>query len=68
MPYPAEKTYTAWRLYGAGLENLRRDELPMPVPGPKEILVHIDAVGICFSVIKIIRAGAGHPKQWRDDL
>ncbi|MBR0458695.1 MAG: alcohol dehydrogenase catalytic domain-containing protein [Victivallales bacterium] len=62
------ETYTAWRLYGAGLENLRREELPMPVPGPKEILVHVDAVGLCFSDIKIIRAGASHPKLWWNDL
>ncbi|MBO4345149.1 MAG: alcohol dehydrogenase catalytic domain-containing protein, partial [Victivallales bacterium] len=60
--------FVAWRLYGANLENLRRDELPMPAPGPNEILVHVDAVGLCFSDIKIIRAGGSHPKLWWKDL
>ena len=46
--------FIAWRLYGANLENLHKDELDMPVPGPNEILVHVDAVGLCFSDMKII--------------
>ncbi len=62
------KKFVAWRLYGANLENLHKDELDMPVPGPNEILVHVDAVGLCFSDMKIIRAGASHPKLWWKDL
>ena len=63
-----EKKNIAWRLYGAGLEALRRDEIAVPEPGPNEILIRIDAVGLCFSDIKIIRAGASHPKLWWKNL
>jgi len=58
----------AWRLYGTGLENLRKDELDIPEPRENEILVHVDAVGLCFSDLKIIRAGASHPKLWWKNL
>lgn len=58
----------AWRLYGAGLERLRRDEIAIPEPKPEEIVIRIDAVGLCFSDIKIIRAGASHPKLWWQNL
>jgi threonine dehydrogenase-like Zn-dependent dehydrogenase len=67
-PLPA--THLRWNLYGAGLENLGRDgkpeRLPLPQPAPNEILVRIDAVGICFSDLKILRLGEAHPKIARD--
>jgi threonine dehydrogenase-like Zn-dependent dehydrogenase len=63
-------THLRWNLYGAGLENLGRggkpERLPMPQPAPNEILVRIDAVGICFSDLKILRLGEAHPKIDRD--
>jgi threonine dehydrogenase-like Zn-dependent dehydrogenase len=63
-------THLRWNLYGAGLENLGRDgkpeRLPVPQPAPNEILVRIDAVGICFSDLKILRLGEAHPKIDRD--
>jgi threonine dehydrogenase-like Zn-dependent dehydrogenase len=63
-------THLRWNLYGAGLENLGRngkpERLPMPQPTPNEILVRIDAVGICFSDLKILRLGEAHPKIDRD--
>ena len=62
------KKELAWRLYGTGLENLRKDELDIPEPRENEILVHVDAVGLCFSDLKIIRAGASHPKLWWKNL
>lgn len=59
-----------WPLYGAGWENLGKDgnpiDLPMPKPGPDELLVRHDAVGICFSDIKVIRAGENHPRIHRN--
>jgi len=63
-----ERNNIAWRLYGAGLEMLRRDGIAVPEPGENEILIRIDAVGLCFSDIKIIRAGASHPKLWWQNL
>ncbi|MGQ9656586.1 MAG: alcohol dehydrogenase catalytic domain-containing protein [Fimbriimonadales bacterium] len=63
-------TYLRWNLYGAGLENLGREgkpeRLPLPQPAPNELLVRIDAVGICFSDLKILRLGDAHPKIARD--
>ncbi len=59
-----------WPLYGAGFENLGRNgemiEVPLPEYGPDELLVRHDAVGICFSDIKVIRAGQNHPRIYRD--
>jgi threonine dehydrogenase-like Zn-dependent dehydrogenase len=58
-----------WPLYGAGFENLGLDgrpiDWPLPEPGPDELLVRHDAVGICFSDIKVIRTGEKHPRIYR---
>lgn len=66
---PASAANRLWPLYGAGWENLGKDggamELPVPKPGPDELLVRHDAVGICFSDIKVIRAGENHPRIHR---
>jgi len=63
-------THLRWNLYGAGLGNLGRngkpERLPKPQPATNEILVRIDAVGICFSDLKILRLGEAHPKIDRD--
>jgi len=61
-----------WPLYGAGFERLGRDgqpiQAPVPQPGPDQLLVRHDAVGICFSDIKIIRQGGSHPRLVGRDL
>ncbi|HHY56338.1 MAG TPA: alcohol dehydrogenase catalytic domain-containing protein [Chloroflexi bacterium] len=66
---PQSATNRLWPLYGAGWENLGKDggamETPLPQPGPDELLVRHDAVGICFSDIKVIRAGEKHPRIHR---
>jgi L-sorbose 1-phosphate reductase len=66
------ETMWAWPLYGAGLENLGRDGRPVrwPVPRPKhnEVLARVDAVGLCFSDVKIIRLGGEHPRLYGRDL
>ncbi len=58
--------YWLWPLYGAGIENLGQDGKPIQVDtpkiGPDEILVRHDAVGLCFSDIKVIKAGETHPR------
>jgi threonine dehydrogenase-like Zn-dependent dehydrogenase len=38
----------------------------MPQFGADELLVRHDAVGLCFSDVKVIRAGAEHPRIYRD--
>ena len=67
-PRPAENQL--WPLYGAGLDKLGRDggmiSVPMQQPRPDELLVRHDAVGLCFSDIKVIRAGNKHPRIYRE--
>jgi len=69
---PASETMWAWPLYGAGLDNLGRNHrpvrLPVPMPGPYQLLARIDAVGLCFSDVKLIRAGGDHPRLYGRDL
>lgn len=63
-------THLVWPLYGAGVENLgvegRPLEVPLPSYGPDEILVRHDAVGLCFSDLKVIKAGQSHPRIYDD--
>ena len=40
----------------------------MPEIGPDELLVRIDAIGLCFSDVKLIRAGEAHPRVISKDL
>lgn len=64
--------YWLWPLYGAGLENLGLDgkpiQVPTPVCGPDELLVRHDAVGLCFSDTKVIKAGETHPRLTGRDM
>jgi threonine dehydrogenase-like Zn-dependent dehydrogenase len=61
-----------WPLYGAGFDRLGVDDRPLPAPvtrpGPDQLLVRHDAVGICFSDIKIIKQGGTHPRLVGRDL
>jgi D-arabinose 1-dehydrogenase-like Zn-dependent alcohol dehydrogenase len=58
--------YWLWPLYGQGLDNLGRDgapvQVPLRMPGPDELLVRHDAVGLCFSDTKVINVGEAHPR------
>jgi threonine dehydrogenase-like Zn-dependent dehydrogenase len=69
---PLPDSYWLWPLYGKGFENLGLDgkpiEVPMPAFGPDELLVRHDACGICFSDVKVIRAGGAHPRLFGRDL
>jgi threonine dehydrogenase-like Zn-dependent dehydrogenase len=69
-PLPAHML--AWQLYGAGLENLGKNSqpvsIPVPTPADDAILVRVDAVGLCFSDVKLIRAGSSHPRISGRDL
>jgi threonine dehydrogenase-like Zn-dependent dehydrogenase len=67
---PLPKQNRLWPLYGAGFENLGRSgqaiQVPMPQYGPAELLVRHDACGLCFSDVKVIKAGEAHPRIYRD--
>jgi threonine dehydrogenase-like Zn-dependent dehydrogenase len=62
----------AWNVYGTGIERVGRDGKPelveVPSPGPDQLLVRVDAVGLCFSDVKLIRLGGDHPKLYGRDL
>jgi threonine dehydrogenase-like Zn-dependent dehydrogenase len=66
------ETMLVWPLYGAGLENFGLDGRPVRWPTPRpaadQILVRSDAVGLCYSDVKIIRQGGGHPRLYNRDL
>lgn len=68
----APSSTRAWNVYGRGVESVGRDGQPELVavgePGPDQLLVRVDAVGLCFSDVKLIRQGGDHPKLYGRDL
>jgi threonine dehydrogenase-like Zn-dependent dehydrogenase len=62
----------AWNVYGTGIERVGRDGRPEPVEipplGADQLLIRVDAVGLCFSDVKLIRLGGDHPKLYGRDL
>jgi threonine dehydrogenase-like Zn-dependent dehydrogenase len=40
----------------------------VPEPGQDQLLIRVDAVGLCFSDVKLIRLGGDHPKLYGRDL
>ena len=69
---PLPEPNLAWNTYGVGVESIGRDGRPEPaeIPGPAadQMLVRVDAVGLCFSDVKLIRLGGDHPKLYGRDL
>jgi threonine dehydrogenase-like Zn-dependent dehydrogenase len=68
----APKTALAWNVYGAGIDHIGRDGRPetvdVPRPRADQLLIRVDAVGLCFSDIKLLRLGGDHPKLYGRDL
>ncbi|HEY3163118.1 MAG TPA: hypothetical protein VGJ71_02100, partial [Candidatus Limnocylindrales bacterium] len=52
-PEPAPDRALAWNVYGAGIDHIGRDGRPewvdVPRPRPDQLLIRVDAVGLCFS-------------------
>jgi threonine dehydrogenase-like Zn-dependent dehydrogenase len=71
-PAALPRTTLAWRLHGAGMERFGRggepEQLPLPQPGAREVLARVDALGLCFSDIKLIGQGGEHPRVYGRDL
>ena len=69
---PIPSRVLAWNVYGTGIERVGRDGRPelvdVPRPGPDQLVVRVDAVGLCFSDVKLIRLGGDHPKLYGRDL
>lgn len=58
MPTPLPPTMRTLRWYAP--EEIRLDEIPLPVPGPGEVLVKIGAATTCGTDFKTFRRG--HPR------
>lgn len=69
---PAPEQTLAWNLYGAGMENIGRNNQPeklsVPEPDENQMLVRVDSVALCFSDVKVINMGKQHPKLYNRDL
>ncbi len=60
-PYFAiAKTMQAVRLHGVGFENIRVEEIPVPEPAKGQLLVKVEAAGVCSSIIKLVAQGSAH--------
>ncbi|MCK5851987.1 alcohol dehydrogenase catalytic domain-containing protein [bacterium] len=62
----------AWQLFGAGMNTFGENEKPSLIPVPDysddQLLMKVEAIGLCFSDVKLIRAGEEHPRVIVDDL
>lgn len=69
---PLPSPNLGWNTYGTGLEGIGRNGEPeamdIPEPAADQVLVRIDAVGLCFSDVKLIKQGGDHPKLYGRDL
>lgn len=55
-------TQYAVQLVGPGELTLNTSK-PVPTPGPHEILVKVEAVGLCFSDLKLLKQFDTHPRK-----
>lgn len=66
------REYKAWQLFGAGFEHLGENGQPSTLqlrdPADNEILLRVDALGLCQSDIKIISQGGNHARLRGRDL
>ncbi len=65
---PLPPQILSWPFYGAGLENLQPILEPLPACGPEEILVRVDALGLCASDAKMVRLGRQYPLFFERDF
>ena len=69
---PLPRWILAWQLKGAGFEHLGAgpgpDEIPFPPYDEDDVIGRVDAVGICYSDAKLVRAGAAHARLRGRDL
>ncbi|MEM9655099.1 MAG: zinc-binding dehydrogenase, partial [Actinomycetota bacterium] len=69
---PLPEPNLGWNTYGKGIERVGVDGRPEPIevpePAANQLLVRVDAVGLCFSDVKLIRLGGEHPKLYGRDL
>ena len=66
IAYPDEMR--ALVLDGTGFDHLQIREVPVPRPGPQQMLARVDAAGICTSNIKLVEQGPKHSLLYGWDL
>jgi len=62
------KEMRALVLDGTGFDRLRIRTVPVPRPGPDQLLARVDAAGICTSLIKLIEQGPRHSLLYGWDI
>ena len=69
---PLPRRMLAWQIKGAGIDHFGAagapDEIPFPDFGEDDVVARVDAVGICYSDAKLVRAGSGHARLRGRDL
>lgn len=72
LNYATPEETLAWNMYAAGTENIGRngkpESFPIPEPNDDQLLVRVDAVGLCFSDVKLLKLGSKHAKLYDRDL
>lgn len=58
--FTVPKTMKAVVLSGVGFENIKCVQVPVPAPGPRQLLCRVDAAGVCTSILKLIAQGPKH--------
>lgn len=54
------ETMLAVRLHGRGFDNISVDTVPVPEPGPRQLLTRVEAAGVCSSILKLVAQGSDH--------
>lgn len=69
---PLPEPNLGWNVYGKGVESIGRDGVPesmtVPEPAADQLLIRVDAVGLCYSDVKLVNQGGDHPKLYGRDL
>ncbi len=68
MPISRPARMRALVLDGVGFEHLQVRMVPVPSPGPRQMLARVDAAGICSSLIKLIEQGPKHKLMYGWDV
>ncbi|MGI6086588.1 MAG: zinc-binding dehydrogenase [Kiritimatiellia bacterium] len=54
------ETMLAVRLHGRGFESIKVETVPVPQPGPGQLLARVEAAGVCSSILKLLAQGEAH--------
>lgn len=54
------KTMKAVVAFGNDIDHIEVRELPVPEPGPNQLLCRVEAAGVCTSILKLVAQGKNH--------